>query len=383
MEQIYLDNAATAFPKAPGVSDAMKYYIDCVGANIGRASYGPAQAAAGVTLSLRERLCRLFDLDDPALVILTSGATAALNLAILGALRPGDHCITGPLEHNAVMRPLHQLAARGVTFDRLPCGADGRITLSALDGLFRPNTRLVVVSHASNVCGTIQDIEAIGRACAVRDVPFLVDAAQSAGHLPLRFRGAHMSALALPGHKGLLGPQGIGALLLRRDFAADITPLITGGTGSASDKEIQPDFLPDKFEAGTANLPGIYGWEAALAFVEEKTVAALRAHEQGLTARFLAGLKGMQGLRLLGTAEADARVGVAALDFTTMDNAEAALRLEERGILTRCGLHCAPNAHRCLGSFPQGAVRFSWGWATTEAEIDAALNALEDITALV
>ena len=263
MEAIYLDNAATSFPKPAGVSDRMKYYLDCVGANVNRSVYTAAQEAGLVTLTLRQRLARLFDFPEPPThVILTPGATAGLNMIISGLLRPGDHCIVSSMEHNAVMRPLLRLP--GVAVSRVPCDAEGFADLDALPGLFRENTRLVIMAHGSNVCGVVQDAAAIGRICAEKGVPFALDAAQTAGHFPVDFRAFGLSAMAVPGHKGLLGPGGVGALLLRDDFAQKLTPLIAGGTGSASDIEYLPSYLPDRFESGTANLPGCYGWEAAL-----------------------------------------------------------------------------------------------------------------------
>lgn len=233
------------------------------------------------------------------------------------------------------------------------------------------------MAHGSNVCGAVQDAAAIGRICAEKGVPFALDAAQTAGHLPVDFQAFGLSAMAVPGHKGLLGPGGVGALLLRDDFAKKLTPLIAGGTGSASDSEYLPPYLPDRFESGTANLPGCYGWEAALRFIEETGVDVLRQHERALCARFLDGLADISGVRLVGPRNMDRRVGVISVDFLRRDNAEMAYALEAQyGILTRCGLHCAPSAHKTLGTFPQGTVRFSLGWASAEADVDAALAAI-------
>lgn len=376
MDAIYLDNAATSFPKPEGVSDRMKFYLDCVGANVNRSVYTAAQEAGLVTLTLRQRLARLFRFPEPPThVILTPGATAALNMLISGLLRPGDHCIVSSMEHNAVMRPLLRLP--GVEVSRIPCDSRGFADVDALPGLFRENTRLVLVAHGSNVCGAVQDAAAIGRICAARGVPFALDAAQTAGHFPIDFQALGLSALAVPGHKGLLGPGGVGALLLRDELAQRLTPLIAGGTGSASDSEYLPPYLPDRFESGTANLPGYYGWEAALRFVEDRGVDALRRHEMALCTRFLDGLADIEHLRLVGPRDPERRVGVISVDFLRRDNAEMAYELETRyGILTRCGLHCAPSAHKALGTFPQGTVRFSLGWASTEADVDAALAAL-------
>ena len=380
MQTIYLDNAATSFPKPAGVSARMKEYMDSVGATINRSVYGAAQDAGLVTLRLRERLARLFSFPEkPTHVILTPGATAGLNFVLKGFLRPGDHCLVSSMEHNAVMRPLLQL--QGVEFDRIPCDEEGRLDPAAMLPLIRPNTRLCIMAHGSNVCGTVQDAAAVGAICAEHGIAFALDAAQTAGHIPIDFQALHLSALCVPGHKGLLGPSGIGALLLRDDFAHALTPLLAGGTGSASDSEYLPDYLPDRFESGTPNLPGIYGFEEALRFIEETGIDALRAHELELTARFLEGLRTIPNLRLCGTEELSRRVGVISVDFTQADNAEAAFRLEsEFGILTRCGLHCAPSAHKTLGTFPQGTVRFSLGFSSTAADVDAALAALRAIS---
>lgn len=377
---VYLDNAATSYPKAPGVASAMADYVEKVGATINRSSYASAQEAGLVTLSLRERLCRLFNHPDPTHAVLTPGATAGLNMVIKGLLRPGDHCLVSSMEHNAVMRPLVQLEREGVAFERIPCDAQGRLRLEALPGMIKLNTRLVVMAHGSNVCGTVQDAEAVGKICRERGVPFALDAAQTAGHIEVDFERFGLAALVVPGHKGLLGPQGIGALLLDADFARRLTPLVAGGTGSASDSEELPDWMPDRFESGTPNMPGVYGWEAALWWLENTGIETLENHEKTLSKRFLEGIYGLKNVKLYGATVPEGRTGVFSVGFLNCDNAEAAWRLErEFGILTRCGLHCAPSAHKTLGSFPEGSVRFSTGWANTEADIDAALSAIAAI----
>lgn len=377
---VYLDNAATSYPKAPGVASAMADYVEKVGATINRSSYASAQEAGLVTLSLRERLCRLFNHPDPTHAVLTPGATAGLNMVIKGLLRPGDHCLVSSMEHNAVMRPLVQLEREGVAFERIPCDAQGRLRLEALPGMIKLNTRLVVMAHGSNVCGTVQDAEAVGKICRERGVPFALDAAQTAGHIEVDFERFGLAALVVPGHKGLLGPQGIGALLLDADFARRLTPLVAGGTGSASDSEELPDWMPDRFESGTPNMPGVYGWEAALGWLENTGIETLENHEKTLSKRFLEGIYGLKNVKLYGATVPEGRTGVFSVGFLNCDNAEAAWRLErEFGILTRCGLHCAPSAHKTLGSFPEGSVRFSTGWANTEADIDAALSAFAAI----
>ena len=380
MDTIYLDNAATSFPKPQAVGEAMKAYVDQVGATINRSVYGKAQSAGLVTLQLRERLKKLFHFPAPVThVILTPGATWGLNMVIKGFLKPGDHCIVSSMEHNAVMRPLLQMA--GVEYDRVICSKEGLLEPAHVERLIRPNTKLVIMAHGSNVCGSVQDAEAVGAICRKHKIPFVLDAAQTAGHLSVDFEAFGLSALCVPGHKGLLGPSGIGALLMREDFAKALDPIVAGGTGSASDSEYLPEYLPDRFESGTPNMPGIYGWEAALRFVSDTGVESLRKHEMMLCKRFLDGLETIQGVLLCGTKDLSRRVGVVSVDFPAMDNAEAAFRLEtEFGILTRCGLHCAPSAHKTLDTFPRGTVRFSFGFANTQEDVDKALAAIKAIS---
>ena len=373
---IYLDNAATSFPKPPQVAARMTEYLTQVGATINRSVYPAAQKAELVTWRLRQRLCRLLGYGGkPTHAILTGGCTMALNLLLRGLLKPGDHCLVSSMEHNAVMRPLHDLQA---SFDRIPCDREGRLQVDAIEPLLRPNTRLVLIAHGSNVSGTVQDAAAVGAICKKRGIYFALDAAQTAGHIPVDFDGFGCDALAVPAHKGLLGPSGIGALLLSPKLAEELHPLMTGGTGSASHEEVQPAFLPDKFEPGTPNLPGIYGWEAALAYLEDYTVERVQRHDQRLTAYFLQGLRQIPGVRLIGPETG--RVGVVSVDFPGKDNAVISDRLAaDCGILTRCGLHCAPSAHQTLGTWPQGTVRFSFGLQTTREELDMTLYAIQKL----
>lgn len=380
MPAIYLDNAATSFPKPPAVAEAMLRYMQEIGASVNRGVYASAQEAGMTTLLLREKLCRLFHHSDPTHCVLTSGNTMGLNMILRGWLRPGDHCLVSAVEHNAVMRPLQALAAEGVAFDRLPCDGQGKMDPEDLRQMIRPNTRMVLIAHGSNVGGGVQNAAAVGAICRDYGIPFALDAAQTAGHWEIDFDQWGLSALSVPGHKGLMGPSGIGALLLSPDFARELRPIVTGGTGSASDLELQPMYMPDRFESGTPNLPGIYGLEAAVSFILRTGIAALQAHETALTARLLAQLREIPHIYLAGPWELTERVGVVSVDFREADNAEAAFLLEETyGILTRCGLHCAPSAHKTLGTFPQGTVRFSSGWFTTPEEIDAAAAAVAEI----
>ena len=378
MKRVYLDNGSTSYPKAPGVGQAVCDFIEHIGTNVNRGGYQEAYAAEDVIIETREKLCRLFNFDKLKNVIFTPSITYSLNYIIKGYLRPGDHVLVSALEHNAMMRPLRQLETQGVEFSRIPADSRGITDPKDILPLIRPNTRLVAIMHASNVCGTLLPVKEISDICRERGLPVILDAAQTAGHYPVNMKELGLSALCVPGHKGLLGPQGIGALMLDEEFAKRVEPLISGGTGSASDSELLPPYMPDRFESGTLNIPGIFGLNAALGFILDKGVQAFRAHEEKLTKRFTDGLEGLP-LRLAGTKDISRRVGVISIDFTGRDNAEVAYELDKRGIMTRCGLHCAPSAHKTLGTFPQGTVRFSIGYANAECDVDAAISAIKEI----
>lgn len=378
---VYLDQAATSRPKATGVGEAMQFYIDEVCANVNRSTYAPATNAAIRVLEVREQLCALFGFGDPTHVLFTPGQTVSLNMVIKGLLRPGDHVLVSPLEHNGVMRPLTQLLDRDVSFDRIPLTKDDSLDLDAARRMIRPNTRLVILAHASNVSGTILPLAEISTLCRERGIFLAVDAAQTAGHVSIDLSATPVDALCVPSHKGLRGPAGIGALLLSPALAKALDPLLTGGTGSDSHTEVQPDYMPDRFESGTPNLPGLYGLHAALRALEQDGLSTRQAQEEALLRQFLAGLDAFPDIRVLGTRDLSRKVGLVSVDFTTLrDNAEVADRLAtEFGVLTRCGLHCAPNAHKTYGTFPQGTVRFSFNNTNTGEEIDYALRAIRSI----
>lgn len=376
---IYLDNAATSLPKAPGVGKAMADYLEHVGCNIGRGGYQRAWDAAGGVLAVREKLCALVNGPDPRNVCFTPGATYGLNFLLHGLLRPGDKVLTSPMEHNAVLRPLEQLKSRGVEVEYLPCTDRGELLPDGLAERLTEDVRAVVLTHASNVSGTLFPIGQVGALCRERGIFFLVDGAQTLGTVPVDMAAMGIDGLAFPGHKGLLGPQGIGGLVVTDALAAELEPLVSGGTGSLSESLSMPPFLPDRLEPGTLNLPGIFGLGAALDYLAEQG-EALRERERKLSRHLWYRMKELEedGLRVLGTNDCFNRAGVVSVDFLRADNGEMAFRLErEYGVLTRVGLHCAPLAHRTLGTFPQGAVRFSVGPFTTFAEIDTAAGAVE------
>ena len=382
MQKIYLDQAATSFPKAPGTADAVYRYMTECGCSVSRGGYAGAYSAEELVYDTRVLLCRLFGCDetDPKKVVFTKNVTESLNVLLKGLLRPGDHVLVSSMEHNAVMRPLGQLAKQGIRVTRVPCAGDGSMDPADLETRIEKDTRAVVMLHASNVCGTVLPAAEIGAICRARGIRFILDTAQTAGTLLLNMDGMNIDALAFTGHKGLLGPQGTGGFLIREEMASELEPLITGGTGSISHTEDVPDFLPDRFEAGTLNLPGIAGLSASLGWLLAQPEGSLLTHELKLTARFLRGMEALEAdglLRIIGKHGTDGRTGVVSIVPLHMDPAELAFRLDERyGIATRVGLHCAPAAHQTLGTWPAGTVRFSFGAFNTETETDEAARAV-------
>ena len=380
MNQIYFDNGSTSWPKAPGVSEAMADLLAHGAFNINRGNYEGAYEIEGVVLDTREQLARLFHAENSKGVVFTPSVTYSLNLFIKGFLKPGDHVIVTGLEHNAVMRPLEQMKAVSVNYDIARTDRDGNLDLEHLRSLIGDSTRAVLVTHASNVCGTVVPIEEIGKICQEYDLIFAVDTAQTAGTLDIDMENCGIDFLAFTGHKGLLGPQGIGGFLISERLDRDMKPLIAGGTGSQSDSLLMPENLPDKYESGTMNLPGIIGLHTALSYLEEQGIGRIHDRKMSLTGYFLERVSENSKIRIVGRKDLEHRVAVVSLDFQTMDNAVAAFELEQAaGIMTRVGLHCAPVAHRSLGTFPQGTVRFAFSASNTEEEIDICIEEINKI----
>ena len=380
MRTRYFDNAATSWPKPPGVPRAVRRCLERGGGNAGRSGHAKALEASRTVLRARELLAELFRIADPSRILFTKNATEALNLALYGLLRPGDRVVTSSMEHNSVMRPLRHLARKGVALEVVPASAGGVIEAASFCAAVTAGTRLAVVTHASNVTGAVTDVAAIGAHCRRLGVPLLVDAAQTAGSLPIDVEALGVDYLAFSGHKGLLGPQGTGGLYVRAEDALE--PLQRGGTGSRSDREEQPEFLPDRYESGTLNNPGIAGLGAGVQYLLHRGVTDVQAHEQGLLAMFLEGMAGTPGVSTYGPAGATGRTGVLSLNLSGLSCSEAGTQLEDRfGLLTRVGLHCAPLAHRSLGTFPEGTVRFSWGAFTRPGDVRAAARAVRLLAA--
>ncbi len=378
---IYLDNAATSWPKPPTVGQAIRQFLETAAGNPGRSGHRLSLAAARLMYEVRETLSEFFGLTDPLRLVFTSGITEALNLVLCGLLKPGDHVVTTYVEHNAVMRPLRALERAGVQLTVVPAAADGSLDPEDIRAALRRETRLVVATHASNVFGTILPLAEVGAIVRAHGSLLLVDSAQTAGVLPIDMQALNIDLLAFTGHKGLLGPTGTGGLLFgeRVDTRA-IAPLKRGGTGSRSEVEEQPEFLPDKFEAGTPNTVGLAGLAASLDYVRQRGVASLRHHEMALTQQLLDGLRAIPGVRLFGPCNPKRQVAIVSFTLDGWTTSDVGAQLDEaHEILCRPGLHCAPAAHRALGSFPGGTVRLAPGPFTTAEDVYAAVAAVAQL----
>lgn len=378
--KIYFDNGSTSWPKAPGVAEAMSELLTKGAFNINRGNYEGAYEVEGLVLETREKLAKMFHCEESKRVLFSPGITHSLNYFIKGFLKAGDHVIVSGIEHNAVMRPLHQMERCGVTYDIAATAEDGSVTAEAVESLVKPKTKAVIISHASNVCGTVLPIEAIGQVCQKHDLFFVVDSAQSAGTIQIDMEKCEIDFLAFTGHKGLLGPQGIGGFLISERLDAQMVPYLAGGTGSQSDSLDMPMNLPDKYESGTMNLPGIIGLHAALSCIEEIGIDRIHDKKMELTSYFLERVKEFPNIRVVGKQDVQDRVAVVSLDFQGEDNAIVAFELEQNyGIMTRVGLHCAPIAHQSLHTYPQGTVRFAFSASNTKEEIDRCIDGFREL----
>jgi cysteine desulfurase/selenocysteine lyase len=379
--RIYLDNAATSFPKPPGVTEAVQRALRDEGAAEGRSATRAALRVHEVVARCRERAARLLGAKHSERIIFTFNGSDSLNLALHGLLRPGDHVVTSAIEHNSVLRPLRNLRDRGLEVSYVSGDHEGRVNPDEVKRALQKNTRLVALVHASNVTGTIQPIDRVGEIAREAHALFLVDGAQSAGHLPIDVSRSPIDILAAPGHKGLLGPLGTGILYVAPGVEEQLQSVRQGGTGSNSEDDLQPARLPDKYECGNHNVPGLFGLEAALSWIEERTVDELCRHERALTRQLVAAVASIKGLQVFGPQSPEDRVGVVSITLDGIEPQELATILDGSfGIETRAGLHCAPGMHRCLGTFAGGGtLRFSVGPFTTPAEIEAAAAALRAI----
>ena len=376
---IYLDNAATTFPKPEAVYDSM---MDCMKnycANPGRAGHKLAMKAAREIYDTRENIAKLFNIDNPMNIVFTNNATDSLNLAIKGVVSTGDHIITTSMEHNSVIRPIKALEKLGIENTIVECDKEGFLDINNLEKAIKPNTRLIVTTHASNVCGTLIDIKAVSEVAKSNNILYLVDASQTAGVYNIDLKEVEADMVAAPGHKGLLGPQGTGILYIREGLNLDI--LKEGGTGSKSEDLFQPELLPDKYESGTHNTPGIVGLNEGIKFIFNEGIDKIKQHEEELCKYMLERLEEVPNIKIYGPKDASKRASVITINIGNMDSGEITFLLDsEYNIATRSGIHCAPLAHKTLGTLEQGAVRFSLGYFNTKEDIDKAIEALKEIS---
>ena len=376
--EVYFDNAATSYPKPPSVYEAINFTLQHVGANPGRGEHSLSQSANRIIFKARETIAEFFNIPNSRNIVFTSNGTEAINLALKGFLKPGDHGIISSMEHNSVVRPLNSLKNDGVNVTIVQCDKEGKLNPDYVFKEIKKNTRLIVLTHASNVTGTILPVEEIGEIAAKKGIPLLVDAAQTAGTIPIDVVRNNISLLACPGHKSLLGPQGTGFLYICEGF--NLKPLIEGGTGSNSELSEQPDFLPDRFQSGTLNTPGIAGLKAGIEFINKKSIQTIKEHEDMLSKTFINKLKEINRVRIYGPLSIKEKTAVVSFNIKGKDSADIATALDEKyQIMVRVGLHCSPYAHKTIGTFPDGTIRVSFSIFNTVHEIDYFIDSLKSI----
>jgi cysteine desulfurase/selenocysteine lyase len=378
----YLDNAASSWPKPDETWQAMEHVMRSVGANPGRSGHRLSVEAGRILIETRDALAELFGIDDPLRIVFTHNATESLNLVIYGILRPGEHCVTTSMEHNSVMRPLRALEQKGLEVTTVSCSSKGELDPQKIEKAIKQNTRLIVTTHASNIVGTLMPVVEVSEIARSHDIPFCIDAAQTAGAYPIDIEAMNIDLLAFTGHKSLYGPQGTGGLYIREGLEKKLEPLMRGGTGSRSESQEQPNFMPDKYESGTPNTVGIAGLEAGARFCLEQGIAHIRAKEEGLTHMLIEGLGSIPGVTLYGCGDEKRQVAICSFTVRDLSPSEITMQLDEEfGIMSRPGLHCAPIAHQTIGTSPHGTVRLSAGYFNTEEDIALALEAVEKLAA--
>jgi cysteine desulfurase/selenocysteine lyase len=377
---IYLDNAASSWPKPDETWQAMEHFMRSVGANPGRSGHRLSIEAGRILLEARDALAELFNIDDPLRIVLSRNATESLNLATYGILRPGDHCVTTSMEHNSVMRPLRGLEHKGLEVTTVSCSSKGELDPQEIERAVKTNTRLIVTTHASNIVGTLMPVAEVGAIARAHGIPYCIDAAQTAGAYPIDVEAMKIDLLAFTGHKSLYGPQGTGGLYIKEGIEEKLEPLMRGGTGSRSESQEQPDFMPDKYESGTPNTVGVAGLSAGTRFCLEQGIARIRAKEEGLTRMLIEGLNSIPGVVLYGCSDAKKQIAICSFTIGDLTPSEITMELDEEcGIMSRPGLHCAPIAHQTIGTAPHGTVRLSAGYFTTDEEIAVAIEAVGKI----
>ncbi|MGL4731461.1 MAG: aminotransferase class V-fold PLP-dependent enzyme [Clostridium sp.] len=380
MKKVYLDNGASSFPKAPQVGESVLNYINNIGCNVNRGSYSTALSAENTVFETREMICDLFNFDKCENVVFTPSITYSLNMVLKGLLKPNDNIIVSSMEHNAVMRPLSSLKNNNITTTVVSCDSLGYLNPLNVEAAIKNNTKAVVLTHASNVCGSILPLKEVGEICKKHNLIFIVDSAQTAGILDIDMKLLNIDILCFTGHKGLLGPQGTGGFLIKDSIVPKLDSLIEGGTGSLSELEVQPSYMPDKFESGTPNIPGIFGLNASIKYLNKHGLNEIHKKEMELTKLFIDEILNINEDLLVGSKNILNRTAVVSLDFKELDNGIVCHNLNKHyGISTRSGLHCAPSAHKTLNTFPNGTIRFSFGHFNTENEIKYTIDAINKV----
>jgi len=380
MRKVYLDNAATSNKKPDSVKEAVLNYYENIGSSPGRGGYKDSIKAGRIILEARAKLAEFFNVPKPEQIIFTHNVTYALNMGLKGILKPNDHVITTTMEHNSVLRPLKGLEEKGIIeVDYIKCANDGTLDPNEIENYIKSNTKVIVITYASNVTGTLMPVKEISKIANDHGIYFILDTAQAAGTYEIDFQDLKTDILAFTGHKGLMGPPGTGGFAVSKEITENMDSLIEGGTGSISDREYQPDFLPDKFESGTMNTPGIAGLKAGIEFIEKTRLESIREHELKLAEMFINGLKKIEDINILGPADLQKQAPTISITYKNQDLGQLSFLLDDKyGIMTRSGLHCAPYAHKTIGTFPEGTLRFSIGYFNTEDEINYALEKLKE-----
>ena len=378
---IYFDNAATSWPKPDCVTEAMSDFMNNTGANPGRSGHRLSVEAGRVVYFAREKIARLFNLKDPMRVVFTLNATEGLNLGMRGMLHRGDHVITSSMEHNSVMRPLRDLESQGIRVTVVKCSREGFLDPEDVRNAIESDTKMMVINHGSNVVGSLAPIREIGKIARDLNIKYMIDSAQTAGSISLEMERDNIDLVAFTGHKGLMGPTGTGGLAIGENVDInEFDRMRSGGSGSKSEFERHPDFLPDKYESGTLNAVGLAGLSAGVSYILDRTVEKIHETKMALTARFMDRVKDMNGLNVYGGNDLKRQTSVVSINIRDRSQSEIGLLLEEQfNIMCRVGLHCAPSAHRTIGTFPDGTVRFGFGYFNRREEIDIAVEALEEL----